>query len=307
MTDELGESVPSALDGERVDRIVAVLLGCSRRHAADLVDAGDVLVDGTAASSRSARVAAGAHLLIRAAEPEPPEWPAADATVTVAVVYADASVIVVDKPAGLVVHPGAGNDDRTLVNGLLARYPELSEVGERDRPGIVHRLDKGTSGLLVVARTRDAHRDLTDQLRARSVMRRYDALVWGHPDNPEGIVEAPVGRSARTPTRMTVTPSGRPARTRYTVTATYTEPDEVAALSCRLETGRTHQIRVHLRSIGHPVVGDTRYGGGSGPFGLERPFLHAVELSFVHPTKREELRFTSALPADLEAVVERLR
>ena len=217
-------------------------------------------------------------------------------------VHADADVIVVDKPAGLVVHPGAGNEGGTLVNGLLHAFPELAAVGDPARPGIVHRLDRGTSGLLVVARTPAAYDALVGQLSRREVERRYAALVWGVPESGAGLVDAPVGRSPRDPTRMAVVAGGRDARTRYEVRTAFERPAS-ALLTCRLETGRTHQIRVHLAAIGHPVVGDATYGGARAALALDRPFLHAEQLAFDHPTTGARLSFASALPADLEAVL----
>ena len=260
----------------------------------------------------------------------------------VAVVYADDEVIVVDKPAGLVVHPGAGHPDGTLVHGLLARFPDLAQLAEpglgrldRDRPGIVHRLDKGTSGLLVVARTRGARAALVAQLAARAVDRRYLALVRGRVEAAQGLIDAPLGRAEADPTRMTVRAGGREARTRYQVERRFTSPEDFTLLECRLETGRTHQIRVHLAAIGHPVVGDPRYGGRGGGGGgrggggggtsagagsraggvgtsagagiaAGRQWLHARQLSFDHPSTGRRLTFTSDLPADLAAVLARL-
>jgi 23S rRNA pseudouridine1911/1915/1917 synthase len=223
------------------------------------------------------------------------------------VVHADADVVVVDKPAGLVIHPGSGVDRGTLVNGLLHRFPEIASVGDPARPGIVHRLDRGTTGLLVVARTPAAYEALVAQLSAREVERQYAALVWGVPDSPAGLVDAPIGRSARDATKMAVTADGREARTRYEVRRTFTGPAPTALLSCRLETGRTHQIRVHLAAIGHAVVGDATYGGRRPAIPLDRPFLHAERLSFDHPVTGERMTFESPLPADLRAVLDGLR
>ncbi len=215
------------------------------------------------------------------------------------VVFEDDDVVVVDKPAGLVVHPGAGNPDGTLVNGLLHRFGALADVGDPMRPGIVHRLDAGSSGLLVVARTDGAARVLIEQFASHTAGRRYDAVTWGHPAAAHGIVDAPIGRDPSDPLRMAVVVDGKPARTEYEVTARFETPAALARLSCRLQTGRTHQIRVHLAAIGHPLVGDTTYGDRRSTLGLSRPFLHAAELSFDHPTTGERLQFTSPLPADL--------
>ncbi len=301
--DEVHEVVPAALDGQRVDRVVAMVTGLSRTDAAELVRSGAVQVDGTVASRGADRLAEGQRLVVEVPEPVLEARPQADASVMVPVVHEDTQVLVVDKPAGLVVHPGAGHFDDTMVSGLLARYPELSEVGDPHRPGIVHRLDQGTSGLLMVARTPEAYESLVGQLQARSVERRYRTLVWGHPESPRGVVDAPIGRSPRHPTRMAVTTDGKPARTRYEVVERFDEPTPTALVECRLETGRTHQIRVHLHAIGHPVVGDDRYDGVRQSLPSPRPFLHAERLAFDHPTSGQRLAFDSELPADLTAVL----
>jgi len=212
---------------------------------------------------------------------------------------------VVAKPAGVVVHPGAGHPDGTLVNGLLARYPELAAVGDPARPGIVHRLDRDTSGLLVVARSSVAYDGLVEMLAAHEVERRYDALVWGVPDVARGVVDAPIGRSVRRPTRMAVRDGGRVARTAYEVVRDYPDPG-VARLECRLETGRTHQIRVHLQAIGHPVVGDAVYGGRRAALVLDRPFLHAGGLAFAHPVTGEAITVDEPLAPELAAVLDDL-
>jgi len=328
--------VPGALDGERVDRVVAFLTGLPRAEAATVVDGGGVLLGGRPVTSRSRRVAGGD--ILEVVVPDRPGPPTGDAAVDVAVVFADEAVVVVDKPAGLVVHPGAGNRAGTLVQGLLARFPDLAGLDWPDpmRPGIVHRLDKGTSGLLVVARTPAALASLAAQLEARTVERRYLALVWGAVDPATGVIDAPIGRSVSDPTRMAVRTAGRRAVTRYEVVAGWAEPQPTTLLRCTLDTGRTHQIRVHLAAIGHPVVGDERYlheqvppagrgpamtsgrgkGGGSrrrrGPavapgLGVGRPFLHAAVLGFDHPVTGERVRFESGLPAELQAVLDRLR
>jgi 23S rRNA pseudouridine1911/1915/1917 synthase len=288
--------VPATLAGERVDRAVALLTGWSRREVRALVDGGAVLVDGEPASA-SARLEEGAALALLE-EPAPP-LPPAPGPVPVVVRHADPDLVIVSKPAGLVVHPGAGHPDGTLVNGLLARFPEMAGVGDPARPGIVHRLDRDTSGLLVVARTPDAYDGLVRALATRAVERRYLALVWGTPDSMQGAIDAPVGRSTARRTRMTVRAGGRAARTAYEVERTY--PDVgVALLECRLETGRTHQIRVHLAAIGHPVVGDAAYGGARARIALDRPFLHAARLSFDHPVTGEHLAFEEPLAAVLD-------
>jgi len=197
------------------------------------------------------------------------------------------------------VHPAPGSPEGTLVNGLLARFPEIASVGDPNRPGIVHRLDAGSSGVLVVARTQEAYEALTAQFADRSASRRYLALVWGHPAAPVGIIDAPIGRDRRDPLKITVVADGREARTGYALRESFGSPAELGLLECSLETGRTHQIRVHLSSIGHPLVGDRQYGSGRPDLGLARPFLHAYELTFVHPTTEQPVTFSSPLPEDL--------
>jgi 23S rRNA pseudouridine1911/1915/1917 synthase len=300
-------AVPAALDGERIDRMVAFVTGCSRAEAAMLIGAGKVRLDGRVVQARATRVVDGEVVELEWPPPGGPLGLEPDPSVTVPIVYEDADVIVVDKPAGLTVHPGAGTTVGTLAHGLLARYPELADVGSRERPGIVHRLDKGTSGLLMVARGAAAHASLTGQLAARTVGRRYLTLVWGHLETTAGLIDAPVGRSGRAPTRMAVSTRGRDARTSYDVVAEHPAPAPTSLLRCRLETGRTHQIRVHLAAIGHPVVGDARYGGRRESLSqLGRPFLHAEHLSFDQPTSGDRLEFDSALPSDLRTMLDEL-
>jgi len=296
------EEIPAALDGERLDRVVSLITDCSRSDAAILVTAGGAFIDGEGHLVGKVRVREGQVVRVDPSFLPVTEPPAADATVEFTVMHADDHLIIIDKPAGLVVHPGAGNPDRTLVNGLLARFPEIADVGETHRPGIVHRLDVGTSGLLAVARTQRAYHALVDALAARDVGRVYRTLVWGHLANAVGVVDAPVGRDHRDAMRMAVVVDGKPARTRYRVLQEYRRPTEASALECRLETGRTHQIRVHLAAIGHPVVGDGTYGGVRSGIVPERPFLHAAALELSHPVTGESLQFSSPMPADLAEV-----
>jgi len=308
--------VPGALDGERLDRALALLTGLSRREVNYLIDGTKVTISGRVVASRSRKVRPGERVSVEGPlAPDPMEPPAADAGIDVTVVWSDDDVIVVDKPAGLVVHPGAGNRTGTLVQGLLARFPDLAGlgtgVGESDRPGIVHRLDKGTSGLLMVARTPAARTGLVAQLARRQVEREYVALVTGILEADAGLIDAPLGRGDRDPTRIRVDAGGRQARTRYHVDDRFDLPSPTTLVRCRLETGRTHQIRVHLASIGHPVVGDDRYGGrpasGWKPLPSGRPFLHAAVLGFDHPVSGDRLSFTSSLPEDLVEVLEGVR
>ena len=296
------EVLPAALDGERLDRVVALVAGVSRGRAARLVGEGAVRLDGSVAESGSRRVAEGQSLALRIPEPDDPS-PVPDPSVAVDVVFEDDQVAVVNKPAGLVVHPGSGpasaGSAPTLVGGLLARYPEMAGVGDPSRPGIVHRLDRDTSGLLVAARTPGAYESLVAQLKAHEPERVYTALVWGRPAADAGVIDAPIGRSLRRRTRMTVTSGGRRAVTRYEVDRRFDRPRPTALVTCRLETGRTHQIRVHLRSIGHPVVGDRAYDGGRPGLDPGRPFLHARQLQFRHPTKGHPVQAEAPLPPDL--------
>ncbi len=306
-------TVPALLDGVRIDRAVSMLTGVSRAVAADLVTTGRVQLDGRPPASRSVVLATGQALSVEVPdagpghlEPEP--------DVEVDVVYADDELVVVDKPAGLVVHPGAGHARGTLAAGLLARFPDLAALSDSGvcdplRPGIVHRLDRGTSGLLAVARTAEAYHSLVGQLAARTVDRRYLALVAGHPDEDRGVVDAPIGRSSRSPTRMAVSSQGRPARTSYRVLERYGGEVPASLLLLTLQTGRTHQIRVHLSAIGHPLVGDPRYGraGNVGPTGARLPdgrqFLHAARLGLDHPGTGERLVWRSALPGALRRLL----
>ena len=300
----ISTQVPALLAGVRVDRGVAMVADVSRGAAAQLIAAGRVRVDGSPVSVGREVLREGSTLTI--------VLPAADDAgvraepgVRFDVVYADDAVAVVDKPAGLVVHPGAGHHEGTLVGGLLARFPDLADlvtagVCPPDRPGIVHRLDKGTSGLLAVARTEQAYRALVDQLATRTMERRYLALVTGTVPDDRGEVEAPIGRSARTPTKMAVTNSGKPARTGYTVLERRAGENPTTLLELALQSGRTHQIRVHMAAIGHPVVGDARYGTPDKRLGSGRFFLHAFKLAFVHPETGARDEFTSPLPEDLQ-------
>ncbi|MGA1763352.1 MAG: RluA family pseudouridine synthase [Ilumatobacteraceae bacterium] len=299
----IAETIPASLEGVRIDRVVSLIADISRSAAADLIQSGGVSVDGAVVIAGKEKMMAGQSIVIDVAQVKGPERPAADASRQLDVVHSDEDVIVINKDAGLVVHPGAGNQSGTLVNYLLAAYPEIAEVGDPMRPGLVHRLDAGTTGLIVVARTQEAYSSLVVQLASRSVTRVYSALVWGVPISLNGVIDAPIGRDQRDPTRMAVVVDGRASRTHYAVERSFHEPKDAALVECRLETGRTHQIRVHLASIGHPVVGDATYGGVRAGLKAGRPMLHAKELAFDHPTSGERRTYTSPMPPDFAALV----
>jgi 23S rRNA pseudouridine1911/1915/1917 synthase len=282
-----------------------MLAGCSRSAAAALIAEGSVQLDGEPQRQRSARVHAG--MCVRF-EPPPAEHHALtpDPSIVPPIVHVDTDFVVVDKPAGMIVHPGAGRPDKTLVNGLLALFPEIATVGEPGRPGIVHRLDGDTSGLLVVARTGPAYKRLVKALAERSVERVYSAIVYGVVSDDRGVIDAPIGRSTQRRTRMAIVADGREARTHYTVDARRFEEPQASLLTCRLETGRTHQIRVHLAAIGHPVVGDPTYGRRVQPIEFGRVALHARSLGFDHPSTGDRVAFEAGPPRDFSELAESL-
>lgn len=311
--------VPRVLDGARLDTTVALATGLSRGSVRSLLARGGVVVNGVTVTRGSRRVQVDQAVIVeldlaletsRAAV-------TADPTVPFELVYCDEDLLVVDKPAGVVVHPGAANREGTLVHGLLARFPELAlqieQGADPERPGIVHRLDKDTSGLLVVGRTFSATTALSAQLGRREIGRRYRAVVLGTIEEETGVIDAPIGRSERDRTAMAVRYGGRSARTRYEVRSRRYEPAPVTELELDLETGRTHQIRVHLAAIGHPVLGDGSYGGRRGRYANgdvplpHRPYLHAVRLQLTHPRTLERLEWHSPVPVELLEVLEHYR
>lgn len=300
MAEQVELEVPESLDGERVDKALAQLLDVSRARASALVEAG-VDVDGEPARA-SDRLRPGQ--VIKCDEPER-RFQLEPETVAFDVLHEDDAVIVVDKPAGLVVHPGSGQQRGTLAAGLIDRYPELVGVGAADRWGLVHRLDKDTSGALLVARTDEAFEALVDELRRRRIGRVYTALVEGRLGAPTGTIEAPIGRDPSRPTRRAVSQGGKHARTHYEVVRVF-EESNASLLEVRLETGRTHQIRVHLSAIDHPVVGDLTYGATRKDIASPRTFLHAAKLEFTHPMTDDRTTVESPLPGDLSAVLGRL-
>ncbi len=301
----LNEIIPAALNDQRLDRIVALIADVSRASAASLIQAGGVVVDGVKAETGKTKIAEGQSISIDTALLPKKELPTADATVILDVIFEDADVVVINKSAGLVVHPGAGNPTGTMVNGALARFPEMASAGDPLRPGVVHRLDAGTTGLMVMAKTQAAYEALVDALSKREVKRTYLALIWGHPTVLSGTIDAPIGRDQKDPTRMGVVVDGKAARTRFEVKSKFDLPLPSSLVECNLETGRTHQIRVHLESIGHPVVGDSTYGGARSSLSAPRPMLHALQLAFLHPISGQSMSFEAEMPDDMKALLAR--
>ena len=300
MADTLSFAVPEHLAGERLDRALATLLDVSRGQARALIDRG-VLVDGVSGKP-SDRVKVGSNV-----ESPPPDLVAElmPESVEFEVVHEDDDLIVVDKPPGMVVHPGAGRTEGTLVAGLLHRYPELRGVGTPGRWGLVHRLDRDTSGILLVGRTHQAFQKLTTALADRRIGRVYTAMVIGIFTTQTGTIDAPIGRDPTRPTRRAVVPGGKPAITHYEVVSVFPEVG-VSLLEVRLDTGRTHQIRVHMAAIGHPVLGDRLYSTTHQPIPSPRIFLHARRVELEHPGTGEAVSYEAPLPADLRVVLDRL-
>ncbi len=290
--------VPDNLAGERADRIVAVLAGVSRALARRLVESGAATFDGGCVDPKQ-RLAVGTLVAVEVPETDPS---LVSEAVAFEVRYEDRHLAVVDKPAGVVVHPGAGRREGTLAAGILHRWPQVRGVGDEQRWGIVHRLDRDTSGLLVVALDTEALVGLRDAVRQRRLERTYRALVEGIVESATGTIDAPLGRDPRHPTRFRIDPEGRHARTHYRRLMVWPVPAR-SLLEVRLETGRTHQIRVHLATIGHPVVADGAYGRGVAG---HRVWLHSTRLAFDHPLTGERIDVESPIPEDLQGVLDAL-
>ena len=293
--------------GSRLDLAVARHLDRSRTASAALIRDGCVRVNGSVERA-SYIVADGDRVDVML---PPDSAPAAlPERIPIQIVYADTDICVVDKPAGMATHPAPGSARGTLVNALLAALGPLPAINGVLRPGIVHRLDKDTSGLLVVAVSERAMRGLSEAMARREIQREYDALVWGKLAQASGTIDAPIGRDPEDRTRFAVRDEGRRAVTHFRVAELLGKPGastDVTLLQVRLETGRTHQIRVHCAAIGHPIVGDRAYGAGRDDLGMRRQALHAARLRFAHPVSGEELSFTSPWPDDFASVVSRLR
>lgn len=299
------ETLPSALDGERLDRIVALIADISRSDASKLVADGGAEVDGQVMLSGKSRLREGQTVVVDLEKIPVEELPGPDPSVVLDIVHVDDDIIVINKSAGLVVHPASSHGTGTVVNGILALYPDVAGVGQPARPGIVHRLDSGTTGLMVIARTQRAYDSLVDALTEHEVGREYLALSWGHFDTPSSVVDAPLGRHPRDPMKMAVVQSGKWARTHLEVVREFNIPAEMSLVKCTLETGRTHQIRVHLSAVNHAVVGDSSYGGSRSILKAPRPMLHAARLTLVHPGSGMEMSWEAPVPADMAGVIAR--
>lgn len=307
MTRLLTVTVPGGAGTRRADRVVADAAGLSRSAVQRLIADGRLTLDGQPVKSNT-MLAPGASLQLEV-PPAPVAAELAAEDVALRVVYEDDDVLVIDKPAGMTTHPAPGHSSGTLVNALLGRadVSEYGTVAGPERPGIVHRLDRDTSGLLIVARNDRAQHELMNQLRARRVKKSYLALAYGSPPAEVGRIEAPIGRDPHRPTRMAVVATGRPSTTGYRVRERF---DGWSVLELDLVTGRTHQLRIHLSSIGHPIAGDPLYAVGParrGPDGLARMFLHSWRVEFVTPAGERLVRAEAELPAELEDVLAGLR
>ena len=312
---EQGESIiegVAASGGERLDKALAAASGLSRERVKALLGEGRILLDGKPAAQPSLKLAAGSAWRIEV--PKAVSAEAAPQDIPLVITYEDEHLIVIDKPAGLVVHPAAGNHDGTLVNALLHHCRgQLSGIGGVARPGIVHRIDKDTSGLLVVAKSNAAHEGLAKQFADHSIERAYLAVTSGHPAPPAGTIRGNIARSSTNRKKMAMVGEarGKHAVTHY---RTLERLDAAALVECRLETGRTHQLRVHLASIGHALLGDPVYGRAPAKLrplltslGFQRQALHAAELGFIHPVSAEKLRYVSELPEDMQHLLAELR
>jgi 23S rRNA pseudouridine1911/1915/1917 synthase len=301
-------------DGFRLDRALSELMPeHSRSFLARLIAEGRVAVDGRTAAKPSLRVATGQQVEIELPPPEPSSIEPQDVPLTI--LFEDSDLVVIDKPAGLVVHPAAGHRDRTLVNALLFHVRDLSGVGGELRPGIVHRLDKDTSGVMIIAKNDEAHRRLSEAWGTDAVRKEYLAVVYGTPRQAKGTIDAPIGRDPRDRKRMAVVAGGRRAVTDYEVI----EPlRHLALVRCRIRTGRTHQVRLHMKHIGHPIVGDPIYSGPQwrgipdkrlqkAIASFPRQALHASRIVVPHPRTGESLTFEAPLPADLRDLITAVR
>lgn len=297
-------TIPTEHSGDRIDTVLSRCLTLTRSAAGRLLEQGRVTACDGKVLTKSTRLAGGEVLCVQLPDPEPCEAVAQD--IPLNIVYEDGDLLVVNKPKGMVVHPAAGNPDGTLVNALLHHCPDsLSGINGVMRPGIVHRIDKDTSGLLIVAKNDKAHQGLAEQIKEHSFTRVYEAVIVGHLREQKGTVDAPIGRHPTNRKKMTVIQrNSKPAVTHYTVLEEFPGYSHVRL---QLETGRTHQIRVHMAHLGHPVAGDTVYGGAKQPSELHGQCLHAKVIGFVHPVTGEYLQFESPLPDYFDAFLQKIR
>lgn len=307
MSDVRSLPVPDGLEGERVDAALARLFGLSRTKAADLAGAGAVTVDQRTVG-KSDRVCAGAWLEVSLPDPPPSAGLAvvAEPVPGMAVVYDDQDLVVVDKPVGVAAHPSVGWTGPTVIGGLAAAGYRISTAGAAERQGVVHRLDVGTSGLMVVAKSEHAYSVLKRAFKERTVDKTYHALVQGLPDPLTGTIDAPIGRHPNHDYKFAVIASGKASVTHYQVVEAFRS---ASLVEVHLETGRTHQIRVHFSALHHPCAGDVTYGADpvlAQKLGLQRQWLHAVGLGFQHPSSGQRVDFTSTYPQDLQTALERI-
>jgi 23S rRNA pseudouridine1911/1915/1917 synthase len=297
--------VPDGLEGQRVDQALSRLFGLSRSAAADVADAGQVVVDGRV-RGKGDRLTAGSWLEVEL-PPPPGEPPAPRPVEGMRILFDDDDVVAVDKPVGVAAHPSPGWDGPTVVGGLAAAGYRISTSGAAERQGVVHRLDAATTGVMLVAKSERAYTALKAAFRERTVDKRYHALVQGHPDPSRGTIDAPIDRHPTSDWRFAVVTGGRPSVTHYEVVEAF---PAASLVDIRLETGRTHQIRVHFSALRHPCVGDTPYGADpklAARLGVSRQWLHAVRLGFPHPADGRWVEVTSDYPADLAGALDLLR
>ncbi len=305
MTQHRSLPVPEGLDGLRLDAALSRLFGVSRSTAARIIDSGGASLDGRV-RGKGDRVLAGAVLDVELPEPDTSPLPPPQVVDGLRVVHEDADIIVVDKPVGVAAHPSPGWEGPTVIGGLAAAGHRVATSGAQERQGVVHRLDVGTTGLMVVAKSERAYTVLKDAFRERTVDKRYHTLVQGHPDPLTGTVDAPIDRHPTASYRFAVVAEGRPSVTHYETIEAFRH---ASLLEIHLETGRTHQIRVHMSALRHPCVGDVQYGADptlAARLGLARQWLHAVRLSFAHPDDGRWVSFESPYPADLRAALDRV-
>lgn len=305
MTQHRSLPVPEGLDGLRLDAALSRLFGISRSTAARIIDSGGASLDGRV-RGKGDRVLAGAVLEVELPEPDTSPLPPPQVVDGLRVVHEDADIIVVDKPVGVAAHPSPGWEGPTVIGGLAAAGHRVATSGAQERQGVVHRLDVGTTGLMVVAKSERAYTVLKDAFRERTVDKRYHTLVQGHPDPLSGTVDAPIDRHPTASYRFAVVAEGRPSITHYETLEAFRH---ASLLEVHLETGRTHQIRVHMSALRHPCVGDVQYGADptlAARLGLARQWLHAVRLSFAHPDDGRWVSFQSPYPADLRAALDRV-